>query len=416
MRAACLIVWLSLFVAGCSSLPRSEAPNAPVVMAAPSGFPSNVRAVAADRRFLGSLSAAYSGSQSVFGKDALRRMRAAATDGSVDILALSGGGAGGAFGAGALVGMSRRGHRPQFEMVTGVSTGALIAPFAFLGPAWDKPLLDAFSGDRLQNILQLRGPSMIVSPSLYSAEPLIELVDHLVTDELVRAVASESAKGRLLLVATTDLDREETVIWNLGQIAARGGEAARLLFRDVLVASSSIPGIFPPVMIRVDDGGKNYEEMHIDGGAITPFFSLADIVELWSGERRALRGTNLYVLMNSQLAASPSTTAVRPVEILERSFSTTLKHLARTELNFTADFAQRHGMSFRFSEIPIDYPFAGFLDFRRASLEALFKYAENCAADGSLWTTLDQALWRTQHLGTTAACPLGKAESGPMIP
>lgn len=318
-------------------------------------------------------------------------MRAAASDGSLDILSLSGGGAGGAFGAGALVGLTRGGHRPQFEMVTGVSTGALIAPFAFLGPDWDRQLLEAFSGDRLEHVLQWRGPTMIVSPSIYEAEPLIRLVDHFITDELVQAVAAEAAKGRLLLVATTDLDKEETVIWNLGEIAARGGPAARLLFRDVLVASASIPGIFPPAMVRVQDGNRTYEEMHVDGGTIVPFFGMPELAPQWRTDFRILRGANLYVLVNSQIGVSPSTTPVKPIEILERSFSTTLKHMARTELNLTAAFAQRYGMNLRFAEIPIDYPFRGFLDFEKPNLGALFGYAEECASQDLLWTTVDSA-------------------------
>ncbi len=380
-----------LLVAGCTSLPRAEAPTAVAIAAAPPGFPASVRAVAADRRYVVSLNAGSSSARGFLPDDALRRLRAAATDGTLDILSLSGGGAGGAFGAGALVGLSRLGRRPQFEMVTGVSTGALIAPFAFLGPAWDPQLLEAFSDDRLEHLLEWRGPTMVIPASIYEAGPLVRLVDRVISDQLIDAVAAEAAKGRLLLVATTDLDKEETVIWNMGEIAARGGPAARRLFREVLVASASLPGVFPPAMVQVQDSDRTYEEMHVDGGAIVPFFGMPELAPLWPADFRLLRGANLYVLVNSQLGVSPSTTPVKPIEILERSFSTTLKHMARTELNLTAAFAERYGMSFRFAEIPIDYPFRGFLDFTKPNLTALFNYAEDRASQGLLWTTVDRA-------------------------
>lgn len=411
-RVLCLSVSV---LAGCVALPRNEAPGSVVLSATPAGFPPAVRAVAVDRRYI--LSSQSSGLRSgpFLQEDALRRVRAAASDGSLDVLELSGGGAGGAFGAGALIGLTRRGERPQFEIVTGVSTGALIAPFAFLGPAWDDALIDAFHSNDLENVLQWRGPSMILAPSIYEAEPLIRLVDRYVTPQFVAAIAAEAARGRLLLVATTDLDKEETVIWNMGEIARQGGEAARALFRDILVASASIPGVFPPAMVHVVDGHRAFDEMHVDGGAIMPFFGLPELAQIWRADPSLLRGANLFVLVNSQLGASPSTTPVKPIEILERSFSTTLKHMARTELSLTADFAQRYGMRFRFAEIPIDYPFRGFLDFGKSSLAPLFGYAEECAARGLLWTTVDEAIQRNVIAGKAGqrtqepACPVSQS-------
>ena len=195
--------------------------------------------------------------------ETLQRRRAASIDGTVNILALSGGGAGGAFGAGALVGLSRRGVRPQFDIVTGVSAGALIAPFPFLGSGCDAQLTDAFSGARTQHLLGSRGIGALFRPGIYENRPLVDLVDHFATDDLIQAVAQQAATGRLLLVATTDLDTQETVIWDMGWIAARGGDEARVLFRNVLVASASIPGVFSPIVIRVQKAGVRYDEMHV---------------------------------------------------------------------------------------------------------------------------------------------------------
>jgi len=126
-----------------------------------------------------------------------------------------------------------------------VSACALLAPFAFLGQAWDQDLIEAFDSERTAHLLHSRGLVFLFRPGLYKREPLVDLVNHFVTDRLIKAVAEEAAKGRLLMVATTDLDKQESVIWDMGVIASHGGEAARVLFRDVLVASASIPGLFP---------------------------------------------------------------------------------------------------------------------------------------------------------------------------
>ena len=181
-----------------------------------------------------------------------------ASDKPISVLALSGGGADGAYGAGVLVGLDpSSGTRPEFQVVTGVSTGALIAPFAFLGPDWDGKLEEAFTGPAAGALLSPRGfGALLFGPSVYRGRPLERLVGHYVDDALLQAVARENARGRKLLVATTDLDRQETVIWNMGEIAASGGPQARRLFRDVLVASASVPGVFPPKLIEVRDGGR----------------------------------------------------------------------------------------------------------------------------------------------------------------
>ncbi|HLQ25635.1 MAG TPA: patatin-like phospholipase family protein [Acidiferrobacterales bacterium] len=408
MKMTLSVCWIGILLAGCGTVPRQEAPPSLFGAATPVGFPSTVRSLAVDRRYYAARA-----------HEAQRRVRAAAAGGTINILALSGGGAGGAFGAGALVGLSRRRERPQFEIVTGVSAGAIIAPFAFLGPAWDAQLIEAYLGGRLEHLLRLRGVGVLFSPGLYQLEPLTELVDHFVTDEVIQAVAHEAAKGRLLLVATTDLDKEETVIWDMGAIAAHGGKAARTLFRDVLVASASISGVFPPVMIHVEDAGTSYDEMHVDGGATVPFFIMPGFFNILPSEPDGLKGANVYVLINTQLGESPRTTPVEPIPVIARSFSATLKHMSRETLGLTAAFAQRQGMSLRFSEIPVDYPFQGPLDFHASNLQALFNYAAECAFEGRLWTTIDQALNRGERAaldraskaqrqvpGQTVKCPL----------
>ncbi|MDP3383304.1 MAG: patatin-like phospholipase family protein, partial [Phenylobacterium sp.] len=178
--------------------------------------------------------------------DRLSIPRSAWSGEDFNVLAISGGAAGGAYGAGVLVGLTRAGRRPNFAIVTGVSTGALIAPFAFLGPQWDDRLQDAYIGGHAAEALGLGGLSPGLEAGLFRTVALQRLIHPFVDEALVSAVAAEHRLGRRLLVATTDLDSEKPCVWDMGEIALRGGVKATQLFRDVLVASASLPGLFPP--------------------------------------------------------------------------------------------------------------------------------------------------------------------------
>jgi predicted acylesterase/phospholipase RssA len=399
---------LTAMLAACT-LPRRDAPTALFSDASPPGFPSSIRFLSSDTRQLAHLS------------DDAQYLRTASTTHTITMLALSGGGSVGAFGAGALIGLSHRGTRPEFQVVTGVSAGALLAPFAYLGPSWDPQLIEAFSGRATEHLLRPRGLAVLFHPGWYRGEPLEDVVDHFVTDKMVEAVARERARGRILAVATTDLDSEETVIWDLGKIAAVGGEPAKKLFRDVLVASASIPDLFPPVMIKVISGTHTYDEMHVDGGTTTPFFNVPEATFLTSMDPAILRGGSLYVLVNGQLSGQPQTTRIRSIPILSRSFAAALKHTSRTAIIATAEFAEHYDMSFRFTSIPLDHAQVDPLDFRRASMQALMQYGERCAESGLLWLTLEQsaqvALTRAERLASEdarearepAGCPVDAA-------
>jgi hypothetical protein len=384
----------ALSMAACTTVPRHPAPTTMAGLMAPVGFPSTVRFLGIDQRY-----------QAAHGEEIQKRVRAAMGAGPLNILAISGGGSGGAFGAGALIGLDRRGERPPFAVVTGVSTGALLAPFAFLGPDWDQQLTEAYTSGGSEHLLQSRSFGFLFRSSIYKGQPLLDLVNHFVTDALIQAVARESAKGRLLLVATTYLEKGETVIWDMGAIATQGGEAARTLFRDVLVASASIPGLFPPILIHVESSGVSYDEMHVDGGTTVPFFFAPEIAEIMPIAFDELRGANLYVLINGQLIAPQKMTADKTVAILKQSFAAQMNHSSRTALELSAAFAQLHGMNFRFSRIPSEYPFQGPLNLNSASMQALFTYAAGCAEQGHFWTTIEQALARLEKTMAPGACP-----------
>jgi predicted acylesterase/phospholipase RssA len=373
----------ALMCTACVTVDRLAGPPGASPQATPTGFTAPVRSEGMDRLFF-----------ETHAESAVARAASAATDGSVDILALSGGGAGGAYGAGVLVGLSEAGARPQYEIVTGVSTGALIAPLAFLGRDWDDELAQAYATDASSDLMQSLGIRALFNVAIFNGKPLHDLVNRFVTDELLTAVAQESAKGRLLLVASTNLDRGEAVIWDLGAIAQQGGPQARRLFIEVLIASASVPGVFPPVMINVDDHGQSFQEMHVDGGASTPFFIAPEVAVALGYAPEALRGGHIFVISNSQLAGAPQTTRFNMRSIVSRSFTTVMTHQTRAALAQTDAFAERNGMSFRFTTIPRDYPYSGSLAFAPEEMSALFEYGRRCAAQNLAWVDAQAALAR----------------------
>lgn len=304
----------------------------------------------------------------------------------IRLLALSGGGANGAFGAGVLAGWSRRGDRPVFDVVTGVSTGALSAPYAFLGEDWDDELERAYTEGRASRLVALDNMALLFQPSLFSAAPLRRLVDENVTPEMLAAIAVEHRKGRRLLVATTDLDREETVIWDMGAVAQQGDEASRVLFNEILVASAAIPGVFPPVLIAARDKGQAVYEMHVDGGVNTPFLGIPEALLDWRRPSGQAQG-EIYVLVNGVLAQRDQATVGTFGAVLSRSYDSMTKTALRRDLMLTESFARRNGMMLKVTSIPPDWPSSS-LDFAPSAMRALFEQAELYGQAGAFGPTL----------------------------
>jgi hypothetical protein len=292
--------------------------------------------------------------------------------------------------------------------VTGVSAGALIAPYAFLGPAWDHQLMEIYTSGSGEHVLQSRGLGAIFGSSMYSGTPLKDLVDQYATDGLIEAIAVEASKGRLLLVATTDVNTGEPVVWDLGAIAMHGGRDARTLFRDVLVASASVPGLFPPIIIRVPDDRGPRNETHVDGGVTLPFFVVPSPVDMSGGPVDQAGGARLFVLIDGQLGEQPRATRLRATTIMSRSVAAGLNRMMRTTLELTAATAEQRGITLDYSAIPVSYPYHGALDFSAATVRPLFQYAYECARTGRLWTAF------RPDAGRGAGAPVGL--SGPASP
>lgn len=302
----------------------------------------------------------------------------------LSILALSGGGAGGAFGAGALVGLTKAKARPHFQIITGVSTGALIAPFAFLGSDWDERLTDAFTGGHAEALLSVRGFTGL-GPGLYRSDPLEALVRRFMAPDVVEAVAREHRRGRRLFVATTNLDTQKPIIWDMGAIAAHGGDEALKLFIDVLTASASLPGLFPPRMMDVEAEGHRYQEMHLDGGVCAPLFIAPEDLVLNPAIRRALRGGGVYAIVNTTLGTVDRVTPLGAMPIAVRSFETMLRFSYRAAVQSASAFCDRHDLSFKSASIPNDYAGSNMLKFDKDVMLAIFEHGLRLAEAGELW-------------------------------
>jgi Patatin-like phospholipase len=273
-------------------------------------------------------------------------------------LAISGGGSDGAYGAGVLTGWSEAGTRPEFAVVTGVSIGALIAPFAFLGPRYDEDLRKNFTTIGAADIFEDR----MTRDSLFDYWPLKRVIEQRVTTTLLSEIAAEHARGRRLLVATTNLDAGRRVIWNMGAIAARGEQGLKL-FRDILLASSSIPGFFSPVAIEVEGNGKKFQELHGDGTLTTPFFVVPETMLSTRSTSRPPFG-QLYVLVNSKLGPEFKMPDRNVPGILGRSIAVALTAALRAEVMLIYVGAQRHGIALRIAHVDpsFDHPSRGPFD------------------------------------------------------
>jgi predicted acylesterase/phospholipase RssA len=376
-RARMLLPWAFALLAGCASM------GPPLSSATPEELASQevrlgVRTLDPDGRFE-VLSSSLVG----------RRLEARLGDQPLSILALSGGGATGAFGAGALAGLARGGTRPEFSVVTGVSAGALVAPFAFLGPAWDAEMTTIYTEGVTRGLLHRHLLGAVFGPSLYSGVPLRRLIDRYADDAMIAAVAAEAAKGRLLLVATTDFATGEPVVWDLGSVALNGGSDAKGLFRTILLATASIPGMFPPVHIRVHADGGVREETHVDGGVTAPFFiapAPEDLPAAGDGRPAAL----VRVVIEGRLRDFPHAANANALSIFSRSVSAGLSHMTRTALEATVDASRRRGIALEYAAIPASYPLHGAFNFSPDEQRALFQYASGCAETGRLWIRASQ--------------------------
>jgi predicted acylesterase/phospholipase RssA len=303
-------------------------------------------------------------------------------------LAISGGGDDGAFGAGVIVGWTQAGTRPEFKLVTGISTGALTAPFAFLGPAYDAKLEEVYTTVSTKDIVTPRHPwAALLSDGMVDPTPLSRLVARFIDAETLDRIAEEFRKGRVLVVVTANLDAPQPVIWNMGAIAASGHPKALDLFHTILIAAVSSPGVFPPVMIDVDVDGQRYQEMHVDGGAMAEVFLYPAMVHV---QRVALsnmvnRERTLYIIRNAHLDSPWASVQRQTLSIARRALNSLVQTQGFGDLYRIYALALRDGVDFNLAYIPAGFSAPRREEFDPAYMTKLFARGRALAASGYVW-------------------------------
>jgi hypothetical protein len=312
---------------------------------------------------------------------------ASASHKQFNVLVLSGGGAYGAYTAGVLAGWTESGTRPSFDVVTGVSTGALVATLAFLGPEYD-PFLKRFYTTVTDKDVYARRSDLraLLSDSFRDSKPLAKLIEAVVSPQLLKDIAAEHAKGRRLYVGTTHLDARRLVVWDMGEIARRGDVP---LFNKVLLASASIPGFFPPVSIDVNVDGKPTEEMHVDGGVTASVFFRSPHVspsQLRKLGERPLDGSNVYIIVAGKLYADPSCVERRLIPIAADSITALLYAKCRADLFQLYALSLATGMNYRVTSVPADMDVPrDATSFDPAVMTWLYEAGRQQARSNKLW-------------------------------
>jgi predicted acylesterase/phospholipase RssA len=277
------------------------------------------------------------------------------------VLALSSGGLYGAYSAGFLSGWTKTGTRPEFDVVTGISTGALAAPFAFLGAEFDDRLKQLYTGVRAEDVFRIRQWVTIpFTDAVASSAPLQELIDSQVNQELMGRLAVEHRKGRRLYIGTTNLDTRRLVVWDMGAIASLPNPQGCRLFRDVILASCSVPGMLPPVMFNVEIDGQQYTEMHVDGGVSSQIFvpslvfrAAAKDLPLNTPVVPGATG-NLYAVVAGKLYPDASPIPRRVLPILGATTQSLMYAHCRSELMSLYGQTQLAGMQYHLTALSQD--------------------------------------------------------------
>ena len=385
VRIACLVAALAALLVGCAA--QSARAPVPAALVAEASIPGLAHARfwgdEVPTNVLGFVQAHMPNAKAMASKVSQDRGRPL-----VEYLAISGGAGDGAFAAGLLAGWSKKGDRPQFEVVTGVSAGALTAPFAYLGPEYDGRLQQIWTKYETED---LATPQLLAglfgADAFADSSGLADLIAKYVDRKLLDRIAEEYRKGRVLLVGTTNLDAQRPVIWNMGEIAASQHPYALDLFRQVILASASVPGAFPPVHIKVRAGDKVLEEMHVDGGPTRQVFVAPAQLSLKTFDRLYPRPPlrRIYIVKNGKLTPEYEAVASNTLAISARSVFTLTKSQSIGDINRIYAMAQRDGAEFRLASIPASFTVPSSQIFDPAYMKALFAEGYKLGSQGEPW-------------------------------
>ena len=303
----------------------------------------------------------------------------------INVLAISGGGADGAFGAGLLCGWTVHGDRPKFQVVTGVSTGALISIFAFLGNEYDTQLRNAYTTIHDNDVFNTRSIfGMLRGDSFATTGPLYHTVAGYIDDKMLAAVAKEHASGRRLFVMTTDLDAQRPYVWNMGAIASSGQSGSLDLFRQIIIASASIPALFPPLYLEVEANGKPYTEMHVDGGVMGQVFLHLPPLSERSGEIKKLN-VHAYIIHNSKVIGEYNAMTPFILPILTRTVATLVRTQGIGDLYEIYEQAKEGNAEYRLAYVPDHFENAHDDMFDPDAMKKMFEKAYSMSVNGYSW-------------------------------
>ena len=307
------------------------------------------------------------------------------------VLVLSGGGKYGAYTVGVLSGWTTTGTRPEFDVITGISTGALIANYAFLGTRYDRQMVETYTTLTDRQVFRNRlAPAGLINDATASSAPLKKMIEAQVDDAVLAAVAQAHLAGRRLYVGTTNVDTRRLVIWDMGAIATSGRADAKELYRKVLLASASPPHFLPPVPIEVEVNGKRFVELHVDGGATTGLFLQASMLnidrEALKAGRKPLDCSDAYIIVAGKLYADPSCTDRRALRIGESALMSLIYSQTRSELFHINSLCQLTGMRFHLASIPEDLKVGSdAMSFDPAELRRLYDAGYAASTGGMAW-------------------------------
>ena len=304
----------------------------------------------------------------------------------INILAISGGGDNGAYGAGLLVGWGDAGTRPDFDLVTGISAGALTAPFVYLGRSRDAELREVFTRYKRSDIYDPGIVPPLLGSGLFDSSPLEHLIAKYVDDRFLRDIANERKRGRVLLIGTTNLDAQRPVLWDMGRIAMSSHPQALNLFRKILLASASIPGAFPPVRITVRIEGQTYEELHVDGGVTQQVFVSRPSLASGAGDPWSKRtATRLFIIRNGKISPEWEAVEAGIFSISRRSISTLIKNQGIGDLYRIYAKTQIEGIDFNLAAIPSGFGVTSEELFELRYMQALYDEGYRAGFRGYPW-------------------------------
>ncbi len=319
-----------------------------------------------------------------------------------DLLVLSGGAEDGAYGAGFLKGWTERGGRPEFSWVSGVSTGALIAPFAFLGSEYDDVIEQFYTTTTKADVFELNPIGVLFGASAAGdTRPLRELLSREIDQDIVSAIARESRRGRLLIIGTTNLDAQRHMLWNIGRIAESGRKDAAKLIQNIMLASASVPGVFPPFLFDVVIDGERYQELHVDGGITHQIFAYPPAINALELERKLgiAPQKTMWVIRNSKVDGDYLATGLSAAELAARSINTLTKYQGRGDLLALETLAKRDKIDLNFTFVPasFDTPYTGLFD--TIYMRALYKEGYQTALGAKPWETEIESLLNGHDAG-----------------